>query len=284
MAIKDQIRFIFKIPWLEKLLVRYCTDKTYGKGLTKLTPNHYSYKNPAIRKVKRNEVNFELNIANIVDWNIYFGFYEASRENLFQLHPNPDTILDIGANIGEISLRFAKTYPQASIHSFEPFPPTFNSLKRNASLNSFSNIELHPLGLGSKPGEVFFEERAIGNPGMNRVTSNPEKSTQKIRISTLDSFAEENQLASVSIIKIDVEGYEHEVLKGAVNLLTRNKPLLFIELDDSNLMEQGSSAADFIQFIEAFGYAIEHAETGETITKNNHLKNSHFDIICKPKI
>lgn len=281
MSTKDTIRALFKVSLFEKLLASYTTNKAYGSGLTKLTPNHYSYKSPALRSVKRNEVHFELDIANIVDWNIYFGFYEASRENLFRLHPNPNVILDIGANIGEISLRFAQIYPQAVIHSFEPFPDTFNSLKRNVSLNSFSNIELHPLGLGAEPGKVFFEERTIGNPGMNRVTSDPEKSSREVLITTLDSFAENLGDHPVSLIKIDVEGYELEVLKGAGRLIQQHHPVFFIELDDDNLKDQNGSALELIQFLHAFGYKIRHAETNVLLTEASDFHGCHFDIVAE---
>ncbi|WP_300662176.1 FkbM family methyltransferase [Fluviicola sp.] len=281
MSAKDTFRALFKVPLVEKLLASYTNNKAYGSGLTKLTPNHYSYKSPALRRVKRNEVNFELDIANIVDWNIYFGFYEASRENLFHLHPNPNVILDIGANIGEISLRFAQRYPQASIHGFEPFPDTFETLKRNVSLNSFPNIELHPLGLGSEQGKVFFEERSAGNPGMNRVTSDPEKSSREVAITTLDSFIQNLGDQHISLIKIDVEGYELEVLKGARNLIQEHHPVFFIELDDDNLKDQNSSALELIQFLQAFGYKIRHAETHAQLTENSDFHDCHFDIVAE---
>ncbi|MNU81214.1 2-O-methyltransferase NoeI [compost metagenome] len=281
MNTKDTLRALFKVPLFEKLLTAYTTNKTYGSGLTKLTPNHYSYKSPALRKVKRNEVHFQLDISNIVDWNIYFGFYEASRENLFLLHPNPDVILDIGANIGEISLRFAQTYPQASIHSFEPFPDTFHSLKQNVSLNSFPNIELHPVGLGSEQGNVFFEERSVGNPGMNRVTSDPERSSKEVTITTLDSFAEKLGNRRVSLIKIDVEGYELEVLKGASSLIQQHRPVFFIELDDDNLKDQNGSALELIQFLHSFGYKIRHAETKAILSEESDFHGYHFDIVAE---
>lgn len=281
---KDHFRSILKIPLLEKAWVYVVKNKTYGTPITKLTPNHYSYKDPTIRKVTRKGINYELNLANIVEWHLYFGFKEIAKEKLFQLHSQPLSIIDVGANIGEVSLSFARKYPNASVYGFEPHPTTFEKLKSNQSLNAFKNLQLLNLGLGAQKGEVFFEERMSGNPGMNRVTSDPEKSARQIQITTLDSFIEKNQVTTISIIKIDVEGYEHEVLKGAVQLLTNYRPALFIELDDSNLKEQGSSAPDLIQFIESLGYLIEHAETGEIISKNSNLKNSHFDIICKPKL
>lgn len=282
--IKDFIRSVLKISFLEKTLVRYNADRTYGTGLTKLTPNHYSYSPSSIRKVKRHGINYELIISDIVDWSIYFGFKEIEKEKLLRLDPAPKTIIDVGANMGEISLRFAQQFPNARILSFEPHPVTFKKLKTNWNKNAFKNITLLNLGLGSQTGEVYFEERSNGNLGMNRVTADREKSAHQIHITTLDLFFQENNLSDASIIKIDVEGYEHEVLKGARNLLNQYKPLLFIELDNDNLIEQGSSATALVQFIQSFGYCIEHAESGERITEKSNLEKSHFDIICRPEI
>src|SRR5690606_21116863 len=147
---------------------------------------------------------------------------------------------DIGANIGEISLRFAQLYPQARVYGSEPHPNTFKKLRTNQALNPFNNLQFFNLGLGALQTEVYFEERMIGNPGMNRVTSEPNKSTLTIPITNLDSFVQENNLANVSVIKMDIEGYEHELLKGAKYTLSSQRPLLFIELDNSNLKDQGS--------------------------------------------
>ena len=278
---KDTIRRLFKVPLFEKLLSGYTKNKVYGSGLTKLTPNHYSYKSPAIRKVTRNDIHFQLDIANIVDWNIYFGFYETAREKLFRLHPDPKTIFDIGANIGEISLRFAQLFPQATIHSFEPFPETFRTLKQNVSLNCFPNIRLHPLGLGAQKGAVFFEERAIGNPGMNRVTSDLQRSSMQAAITTLDTFAEEHGGPAISLIKIDVEGYEMEVLKGAEKTIKEHHPIFFIELDDDNLKEQGSNALELVKLLISHGYEVYHSETNSKLTETSDFDHCHFDIVAK---
>lgn len=280
MTLKDSFRALFKFSPLEKLVVSYTRNKPYGKGLTKFAPNHYSYTSPAIRKVIRNGVRFQLDISNMVDWNIYFGFYEEAREKLFSLHPNPDLILDIGANIGEIALRFARTFPDSTVHAFEPFPETFRALERNKARNVFPNIHLHLLGLGSKPGKVFFEERTIGNPGMNRVTSSQEKSAIEIEVVTLDSLFKDLSEQTISLIKIDVEGYELEVLKGAAGILQKYHPILFIELDDDNLREQGGSAIELLHFLGTFGYKVRHAESNQVLTENNSFDSCHFDIIC----
>lgn len=277
---KDFIRSFLKIKFVETVWCRIVQNKTYGLWYTKLTPNHYTYSNPTFRKVNRKGINYLLNISNIVDWNLYFGFKEISKERLFELHKSPRTIIDAGANIGEITLNFANRFPNAMVYGFEPFPETFEVLKKNVALNNFQNVSVQNVGLGASESEVFFEEREKGNPGMNRVTNIPGKSTVKVPITTLHKFALNNQLTQISIIKIDVEGYEFQVLQGAQRILKEQKPALFIELDDNNLKDQGSSAAELILFLSNLDYSIRNAETSKEIQTDSDLSNCHLDIIC----
>ena len=72
------------------------------------------------------------------------------------------------------------------------------------------------------------------------------------------------------------------VLRGARNLLLKHKPVLFIEVDDHNLKDQGDSAEALILFLEEVGYSsIEHAETKQPVTRNFEFTNSHFDVIAR---
>jgi hypothetical protein len=116
---------------------------------------------------------------------------------------------------------------------------------------------------------------------MNRVTSDPEKSSREVTITTLDSIAEKLRNRQVSLIKIDVEGYELEVLKGASRLIQQHHPVFFIELDDDNLKDQNGSALELIQFLHGFGYKIRHAETKAILSETSDFQGCHFDIVAE---
>ncbi len=72
------------------------------------------------------------------------------------------------------------------------------------------------------------------------------------------------------------------VLRGAVNTLVRFKPKLFVEIIDTNLKEQDSSAYELISYLKSFGYELHHAETNEIVTSNNLSNYTQFDVIALP--
>ena len=99
---------------------------------------------------------------------------------------------------------------------------------------------------------------------------------------SLDSFIEERGLPRVDLIKIDVEGYELHVLQGARETLARLRPVMFIEVSNFNLCEQGTSAQELIAFLEAAGYLLEDAETRRSVCSTDDLGDCFFDVICHP--
>lgn len=134
--------------------------------------------------------------------------------------------LDIGANIGNHSLFFARHYEQ--VFSFEPNPRTYKLLEYNASLAS--NIRCFCLGLSSRDGQATLNIDPA-NVGASSLTDRPglrPSQHQVIELRTLDSI-EEIQALPIGLIKIDVEGHELAVLEGGKELIKRNRPLILFE-------------------------------------------------------
>ena len=277
---KKLIRSLFKIKILETLLLKINSGKEYGALTTKLTPNHNEYQKNTTRHATRNGIKFELDISDIVDWFIYFDFKEPSRDKLLSLINKNSTVLDIGANIGQVALQCAQRANAGQVHAFEPFPKTFKKLEKHLTLNAFDNLSIHNIGLGNAAGELFFQTNFIGNPGMNRITNNEKLASTKISIVRLDNFMVDNNIQQVDLIKIDVEGFEFEVLKGAQETIQKYHPKLFIELDDENLKLQNSSAKELVSWLKAYNYQITNADTSVNVESTSDFTNCHFDIIC----
>ena len=130
-----------------------------------------------------------------------------------------DVVIDIGANVGDSALWWW-IYFDAKVISFEPLKKTFDILDENVKLNR-ANIEIHNSALG-KGSPIYGDS----NGGM--FSFNGEKSLETVRLDDLN-------LKKVDIVKIDVEGFELDVIEGAMDTLTRFKPRIIIETHSSKL-------------------------------------------------
>jgi len=161
--------------------------------------------------------------------NIYCGLleYEDMSFLLHLLRAN-DLFVDIGANVGVYTVLASGEIGANSI-SIEPIPTTFSHLSENITLNDISSkVVAFNIGLGSKPGKLFFTK---DKDTVNHVSTEADKHTMEVQVNTLDNIL---QTQSPILIKIDVEGFETEVLKGSSSTLS-NPALkaIIIELNGS---------------------------------------------------
>ncbi|MBC8196783.1 MAG: FkbM family methyltransferase [Candidatus Marinimicrobia bacterium] len=142
----------------------------------------------------------------------YFTFLEDYEEMVFLLHclRSKDQFIDVGANIGAYSILVASQIGCKTI-AFEPLEKNYNILQANLHLNNLQElIELHNFALGEKN-----EIKTIGTKGaLTYITNNQALELQKVEIHRLDDFVK-----CAQIIKIDVEGFEEFVLRGATQVL-----------------------------------------------------------------
>ncbi|MBX2895600.1 MAG: FkbM family methyltransferase [Cyclobacteriaceae bacterium] len=274
-------RNIFRIPFLEQALAGLTQGKSPQHFFSRFAPNAYQYAPGTIRTVHRNGLTLQVDVSDYVGHFLFFGFKDTAQDNLFKLCKPGYHVIDVGTNIGWTLLNFGRLTHTGSVIGFEPDPFNHQVCKKNLSLNPLSNIQLLPFGLGNQDSEVQMEIRTPGNRGGNRIAPTTTHNTVAVQIRQLDLVEEVKLLGAIHLIKLDVEGYELHVLRGAINLLARYKPTLFIEVDDHNLNDQGDSAHSLIMFLEELGYtSIRHAETGQTVDRNFEFANSHFDIIA----
>lgn len=120
-------------------------------------------------------------------------------------------LFDVGANEGQSCTEYAKVFPNAAIHVFEPVPPTFKKLQANVS--AIKSIRLHNIALGEADGDVLME--LGGTSTMNRVVEST-NAQHKIRAEAarLDSFCKKNGINHIDFLKIDTEGHDFSVIKG----------------------------------------------------------------------
>lgn len=186
----------------------------------------------------------------------YFGEYEAGIVSAFKkiLHEG-DTFLDIGANIGFLSLVAACIVDKSGlVYAVEPHPFTYKILEKNICLNGFKNIFSMNIALGKEISEEKIYNRiniSRGSASLIRPMNVSEELGVPVRVSSIDILIEKGQIQLPNLIKIDVEGFELEVLKGAKILLnSSHAPVLCIEF--SNLHPTyGGDVRDIYNFIKS---------------------------------
>jgi len=104
----------------------------------------------------------------------------------------------------------------------------------------------------------------------------------EIQIETLDSITQTLNISKIDVIKIDTEGYEMNILKGANYCIDKFKPAMMLEVDNSLLQAQSSSSVELLGFIKEKGYDIYDITNGKTINNLDGRIPSHFDVWCSP--
>jgi FkbM family methyltransferase len=249
---------------------------------TRLRPDIDMYPRPTIRRIRRDGIRLDVDLSDYVQWLVYYSVETNLRHTLYALARPGDVILDVGSNIGEILLNFARLAgPGGRAIGFEANPETCARCRSNIRLNEFANVEVHAIGVGSDEGELHFGHRSSSNSGADSIMPAGD-GTIKVPVTTIDRFAGGHGLDRVDLIKIDVEGYEMNVLRGAEATLGKHRPRMFIELCDNNLRDQHSSAAELVGFLEGLRYDVRNAESGAPVASSDDFGNCFLDIVCRP--
>jgi FkbM family methyltransferase len=281
---KKIVRKLFTVRPFETILTALLKNFPDNFLLKGVRPSNAYYKASSIRVCNRYGVNYRLDISDYQNWLLYFYCKTDSSFGLLSYLKSGDIILDMGGNIGQTAMMMAKTAgEQCKVYSFEPFPDTYSKFVANLKLNPSleKRVVITHCALGDTPSMLQMYKDCESNSGSNRIVTSKavEKEMVQVPVSTIDIFAKENNLTKIDFIKIDVEGFEMNVLKGAAITLQSLKPQLFIELNDGSLKEQGSSAEELLSFLKAIGYKI--FKDGETTEIKDEDVLKHIDIYCQ---
>jgi FkbM family methyltransferase len=129
-------------------------------------------------------------------------------------------IFDVGANIGQSARRCARYFPAARIYAFEPDRDNFARLTRLA--RRIRTLQCHRLALSAEPGTLQIV-RDASDPTRHRVGSDAAGEIDRIPATTVDSFCAEHGIERIDYLKIDTEGHDLEVLKGARGMLSAHR-------------------------------------------------------------
>lgn len=266
-----------KLRWLEATLVSVNKERRFGTFASRLPANNYQYAPGSVRKARRYGIDFDLDISDLIQWYLYFGFLDPSHEAFLALCEPGETVVDVGANIGITAMRAsAAVGPEGMVHAFEPDRKNRARFQQHITDNQIRNIRIYPLAVGDR-SSAGFVHRIPANSGMTTVTTSPSEDGDEVRIVGLDEWFSAEPLFRLDVFKIDVEGAELEVLRGAQNLIQRFHPKLFVEVDDSNLRSHGTNAHELTETIGNLGYDVQLIGTGAP------GEEVHGDLVCTPR-
>lgn len=158
-------------------------------------------------------------------------FARAAIDFLRDHLPPNGALCDAGANIGTVSIPLARMLPGLSAFAFEPQLPIYRLLMKNIALNGLMSVEAFPWALGEADGLIHFPtpslDASINFGAVGR--GSPEGDRTPVIIRKLDSL----NLPRLDVIKIDVEGFDLEVVRGAAATIRRDRPILFCEAHPS---------------------------------------------------
>ena len=250
-----------------------------------------------IQTINRNDINFEIYLKEGIDLHLFlFGSFQQHVFNSphFAL-PKDGVVLDVGGNIGLMSLFFAKRVPNGQVHAFEPTHYALTKFKRNLSLNPDlqSIIKLNHCFISSKEVENAdltaysswqITKNKNGSGDIHDIHGGTAMDTKGVPAFTLDQYCEGNQLDKVNIIKIDTDGHELEILKGAERTIKKFKPAIVLELSTYVMKERGIQFAEFEAFFKDCGYKLYNETKSKEITQANYNslipKNGSIDAIA----
>lgn len=213
---------------------------------------------------------------------MYGEFSELEAALFSQIVRPGDVVVEVGANIGAHTIHLARLVgPNGRVHAYEPQRVIFQLLCANVALNNLFNVYTHHAGVGSNVGELYvppLDYATVNNFG--GLSLSQQKHGEPVPVVCLDTLV----LPALKLLKVDVEGMEHEVLSGARQTIQKHRPILYVEND------RKEKSAALITLIDELGYDMYWHLPG-LYNPDNFAGNAHnifssilsCNLLCVPK-
>lgn len=218
---------------------------------------------------------------------IYTLKRDRNEKDFFQflsLIPADTAVLDIGANIGIMTVHLARSIKNTTVYCFEPMPNNIAAFKRIVNYFGLQNVKLLEVALGNTEGTVEMVMPVINSVRMqglshvvhSSIPENNEGERFQVPLKMLDKLEIlKNSPQRISAIKIDVENFEYFVLDGARDILTKNKPIVYAELWDNENRTQCFGLFNELDYVT---YVVNHGE----LVKYEPAKHKKQNFIFMP--
>jgi FkbM family methyltransferase len=226
-------------------------------------------------EVTRRHARWLLDLREGIDFSIWLmGAFEVSTVRAYEkLIKSGHTVLDIGANVGAHTIHFCRAVlPAGKVYAFEPTDYAFSKLQANVAANSHLArcVECCQVMLTDKSHRTdtpaLYSSWPLDNAtDTHALHGGRLMSTTNATSTTLDEFLTKARIDRVDLIKIDVDGNECSMLRGALVSLARLRPILLMELSPHQLEESGSSIEELLAILQTAGYCLEDLHKGKSL-------------------
>ena len=216
------------------------------------------------KKVLRNNIKWNLDLSEGIDLSVYlFGKFEFEIIKAIAKHKltRKPVFFDIGANIGVQTLQLRNYFKNSTIHSFEPTNYAYNKLCNNIILNSKlkKKIILNQAFLTNKkktiPKKIYSSWSLINKKNLHKKHLGSLKSTSNANSFKLDNYITKHKIKKIDFIKLDVDGYELDVLKSGYKFLKKNKTPIIFEVAPYLYKEHNYSQSDLVSLFVKLKYS-----------------------------
>ena len=187
------------------------------------------------------------------------------------------TVVDIGANVGVYTSILAELVgPSGRVIALEPATDNWRALNKALAANRWSNVEIHRVAAADRNGHMYFEQ-SFYNSGNNALAETSNADSDAVEVIRLDDLLAGRK---VDFIKIDVQGWEAAVLRGAGQTLSQNRPLCVrVEIWPTGLLQAGSSPDEVVALLEKAGLQIDRDD--KVKLAGSATSRGYFDIVAR---
>lgn len=236
------------------------------------------------RIIKRQGIWYSIDLSEGIDLSLFFlsTFQKHITACQYFLLPDNAVIFDVGANIGIMSLQYAKRYPQGKIYAFEAAESVYKKLSANISLNpELSQRIISVLNyVSDSNGQLTsttstYSSWKVGESkwGRHPLHGGIKKENHGTKLISLDEFSRANDITQVDLIKIDTDGHEFKILNGCKKIIQKYNPIIIFEISQYIMAENGFSFQDICNFLSGYGYCLMNSKNGRIIDLKNYYRH-----------
>ncbi len=233
--------------------------------------------------ITRKGITYEIDLSEGIDLSIFlFGKFQKHVAGNKRLSLRQDAVIfDVGANFGVMTLQYAKLAPLGKVYSFEPTYYAFSKLQRNLQLNPelAERIVAVQSFVSSRTSEeadikayASWKVGGVVQDVKHSVHGGIAKPAYGIGAVSIDDFCEKEGIKRLDFIKIDTDGHELEVLKGAEKVIARFRPAIIFEVGLYVMEEKNVDFSDYLKFLGSLGYSLFNSSNLRRIDANNYCK------------